>query len=458
MSKKSLLEKIFSAPAEILETTVKVGAEIEQDIAEKGPVKSAKKYWNILGPGLVTGAADDDPSGIATYSQVGAQTGFGLIWSSLFSFPLMVAVQEMCARIGLATGIGLASNIKTHYSKKVLMALTGLLLFANIFNIGADLGAMAKAVQLLWPSASFTLLIFFFAITSLVLQIFVSYKKYSAYLKYLTFVLFAYVATALSVEVNWAEVLRHTFWPDFSFTKETVILLCAVLGTTISPYLFFWQSSQEVEEQILHGEKTVEKRRLGTNEQDIKNMRIDVISGMFVSNLVMFFIITACSVTLYSNGIFDIQTAEEAALALRPFAGDFAYVLFTLGILGTGLLAIPVLSGSSSYALAETFGWKAGLYRKLNQATSFYGVMIVSVLLGLSMNFVGIDPIDSLIYAALFNGIVSPVMIFFILRLSGDGAIMGKFKNGFWANAMGWLAFVLISLVGVSAVVSILFL
>ena len=457
MSKKSLIEKIFSAPAEVLEKTVEVGVDIEQTLSEEKPVKVAKKYWDILGPGLVTGAADDDPSGIATYSQVGTHKGFGLIWLSLFSFPLMLTIQEMCARIGLATGVGLASNIRTYYSKKILYICTLLLLFANVFNIGADLGAMAKATELLLPAIPFTFLIFFFALVSLFLQIFVPYKKYAKYLKYLTFVLFAYVATALSVEMNWSEVLHHTFVPHFAFTKDEIILLCAILGTTISPYLFFWQSSQEVEEQILHGEKTIEERRSLTNREDIKNMRIDVTSGMFISNLIMFFIIASCAATLYASGLTDIKTAEDAALALRPFAGDFAYVLFTLGILGTGMLAIPVLAGSSSYAISEAFGWKTGLYRKLKQARAFYGVIIVAMFLGLLLNFVGLDPIQALIYAALLNGIISPVMIFFIIQLSSRQEVMGDFKNSKFLNLVGWFTFVVISLVGIGAIVSLLY-
>jgi NRAMP (natural resistance-associated macrophage protein)-like metal ion transporter len=259
--KKTLLEKIFSAPAEILEKGVEIGHDLKNDIEGERPVKAAVSYWKNLGPGLTTGAADDDPSGIATYSQIGASQGFGLIWLSLFSFPLMGVVQEMCARIGLTTGVGLSANIRRYYSKKILYLCTTLLLFANVFNIGADLGAMAKAVQLIFPHFSFTLLILIFAISSLFLQIFIPYKKYAHYLKYLTLVLFAYVVSAFSVNIQWVEVIKNTVIPNFHFSKEVIILLCAALGTTISPYLFFWQSSQEVEEEILHGEKTEEKRR-----------------------------------------------------------------------------------------------------------------------------------------------------------------------------------------------------
>ena len=414
-----------------------------------------KKYWKTLGPGLTTGAADDDPSGIATYSQMGASQGFGLIWLSLFTFPLMAVIQEMCARIGLVTGVGLAANIKKYYSKKILYFCTALLLFANVFNIGADLGAMAKGAQLIFPTLNFTFLIFLFAIFSLFLQIFISYKKYAKYLKYLTFVLLAYVISAFSVKINWGEVLQNTIIPSFHFSKEVIILICAALGTTLSPYLFFWQSSQEVEEEILKGKKTVEMRRMNNTPQDMKNMRIDVWSGMFVSNLIMFFIIAASAATLFANGITNITSASEAAIALRPFAGDFAFMLFALGILGTGLLAIPVLAGSASYAISESFGWKTGLYRKLKQATSFYGVIIVAMALGIILNFIGLDPIKTLIYSTVLNGIISPFMIFFIIHLSGNENIMGNFKNKKMGNIFGWLTFALISLVGIGAIVSV---
>ena len=414
-----------------------------------------KEYWKTLGPGLITGAADDDPSGIATYSQMGAQSGFGLIWLALFSFPLMAVVQEMCARIGLATGVGLAANIRKYYSKKALYLCTAFLLFANVFNIGADLAAMAKGTQLLLPTLPFTFLIFLFAIFCLLLQIFVSYKKYAKYLKYLTFVLLAYVISAFYVKINWAEVLRHTIIPTFSFSKDLVILICAALGTTISPYLFFWQSSQEVEEQILRGEKTIDLRRESVTPEDMKTMRIDVWSGMFVSNLIMFFIIAACAGALFLNGITNIASASDAALALRPFAGNFAYLLFALGILGTGLLAIPVLAGSASYAISESFGWKTGLYRKFRQALSFYGVIIAAMLLGIVLNFIGLDPIKMLIYSAVLNGMISPFMIFFVIRLSSNREVMGVFKNKKITNIFGWLTLVLISLVGIGAIIFI---
>lgn len=454
--RKSIWEKLFSAPAQMLEESVEIGEKLGEDIKQEKSVKVAGRYWKILGPGLVTGAADDDPSGIATYSQMGASHGFGFMWLSLYTLPLMGVVQEMCARIGLATGVGLAANIRKYYSKKILYLCTTLLLFANVFNIGADLGAMAKATQLLVPTLSFIFLIFVFAIFSLFLQVFVSYKKYSKYLKYLALVLFGYVISALLVKMNWFEVFHNTIIPRFTFSKDSVILLCAALGTTISPYLFFWQSSQEVEENILHGEKTIEMRQAGISTETIKDMRVDVWSGMFISNMVMFFIIAACAATLYTNGITNINTASDAAVALRPFAGNFAYILFAFGILGTGLLAIPVLAGSASYAISESFGWKTGLYRKLKDATSFYGVIIVAMLIGLGLNFIGLDPIKMLIYSALLNGIISPFMLFFIIHLSGNEEVMGAFKNRTLSHIIGWITFILISLVGIGAIVSLI--
>jgi len=436
--RKSILEKLFSAPAEVLEKTVELEKEIKQDIKNQEPIKKANEYWHILGPGLTTGAADDDPSGIATYSQMGASKGFNLIWLSLFSFPFMGVIQEMCARIGLTTGVGLATNIKRVYSKKILYFCTVLLLFANVFNIGADLGAMAKGTQLIFPWLGFAFLVIGFAILTLILQIFIPYKRYSKYLKYLAFILFAYVFTAFSVKINWSDVLYHTVIPAIKFSKDEVILICAAFGTTISPYLFFWQTSQEVEEEILRGGKTEEMRRSKNTAEDIRKMRIDSWSGMFLSNLIMFFIIATCAATLFQNGITNIGTAADAALALKPFAGNFAFILFAIGIIGVGLLAIPVLAGSASYAMSETFGWKFGLYRKLKKATAFYGVIIVAMFLGIILNFIGIDPIKALIYSAVLNGIISPVILFFIVHISGREDIMGQFKNKKIANILGW--------------------
>ncbi|MCX6753198.1 MAG: Nramp family divalent metal transporter [Candidatus Nomurabacteria bacterium] len=417
--------------------------------------KNIKQYWKSLGPGLTTGAADDDPSGIATYSQTGAKYGFGFTWLALFTIPLMSVVQEMCARIGMVTGQGLAANIKKHYSKKVLYFCTALLLFANTFNIGADLGAMSQGTQLIFPHLNFALLVVLFAILSLVFQIFIPYKTYAKYLKYLTFVLLAYIFSALMVDMDWYEVLRHTFVPSMSFSKDSIILLSAILGTTISPYLFFWQTSQEVEEHILSGE--VDELQKDENEinSDIKKMRIDVWSGMFFSNLVMFFIIIACASTLFKEGITNIGTAADAAKALEPFAGHFASLLFAIGIIGTGFLAIPVLAGANSYAVSECFNWKEGLYRKWNEAIAFYGVIVVAVGLGILLNFIGLDPIKALIYSAVLNGLVAPVILFLIVRLSSNEEIMGKFKSRPITKIVGWIAVSLMAIVGVATIISL---
>ena len=451
--KKTILEKLFSAPAEVLEKGIEIGNEIEQDIKNQKPVKEMKEYWKILGPGFTTGAADDDPSGIATYSQIGASRGFSLIWLSLFSFPFMVTIQEMCARIGITTGVGLATNIKRHFSKKILYFCVVLLLFANIFNIGADLGAMAESTRLIFPDISFYLLVVFFALVSLALQIFIPYKKYSKYLKYLALILIAYIVSAFYVNIDWSTVFKHFVIPSVNFSKDEFILICAAFGTTISPYLFFWQTSQEVEEEIEKGEKTEEARRMLVTDTDIKKMRIDVWSGMFLSNIVMFFIIATCAATLFSNGITNINTAADAAEALRPFAGDASFFLFTLGIIGVGLLAIPVLAGSASYALSEAMNWKVGLNKKLKQATSFYGVIIIAMTLGIFMNFIGLDPIKTLIYSAVLNGIISPVILYLIVKISSSEEVMGKYKNKKATNIIGWFAVLLLSLVSIGTII-----
>lgn len=415
-----------------------------------------KKFWKTLGPGLTTGAADDDPSGIATYSQLGAERGFGLSWLSVFSFPLLSVIEEMSGRIGIVTGTGLSTNIRRHYPRAVLYGCTTLLLFANIFNIGANLGAMAEASQLLYPGLNFGALVVAFALFTLILQVFVPYKIYAKYLKYLALVLLAYIFSALSVQVEWSKALYHAVVPSLEFSKEEIILVCAALGTTISPYLFFWQTSQEVEEEIMHGDKTEYSRVLHATSKDIFNMRLDVWTGMFVSNLVMFFIIAASAATLNASGIQSIETAADAALALRPFAGDFAFFLFAAGIIGTGLLSIPVLAGSASYAVAESFGWKEGLFQKLKKAGAFYGVIALSIILGILLNFTGIDPIKALIYSATLNGIISPVVLFLIVRISGRDDIMGPFKSSFFESAMGWFATIVMAAVSILALYFIL--
>lgn len=451
---KNAVERSFEAPAHALEETIEAVERGEHKFISKKPFKLAEEYWSTLGPGLTTGAADNDPSGIATYSQAGAQYGLQLIWLSLFTYPFMATVQEMCARIGIVSGEGLAANIRRHYPAGVLYGATALLFFANTLNIAADLGAMAASTRLLLPSVQAELLVVLFALVSLGLQIFTTYARYATYLKYLTLAMFSYVVVAFSVHLDWVSVLQHTIIPSFTVTKGHVFLLAAILGTTISPYLFFWQTSQEVEEGIMHGEKSIAARRHDVSPTSIRRMRTDVWSGMLFSNLITFFIFAACAGTLYANGITNIATAEQAAAALRPF-GEFAYWLFAIGIVGTGLLAVPVLAGSTAYALAESLGWKYGLYRKLKQAYAFYGIIIVSMLVGVAANFMHLDPIKGLIWAAVANGVISPIILYFVVRLSGNKRIMGEHANGSLAHTVGWVTVILMALSGIAAIVSI---
>lgn len=451
MSSK-IIEQIASAPAEGLEKTLKATEQLAKKLANNKPVKKAGAYWATLGPGLTTGAADDDPSGIATYSQTGAQYSTSLLWLAAFTFPLMAIVQEMCARIGLVTGRGLAGNIKRHYPAWVLYVCTALLFIANTFNIGADLGAMAKAVQLIWPSFGFAPLVIFFTVLSLILQIFTSYAQYAKYLKWLALVLLAYIFSAFFVNLNAKDIIFHTLVPHISLNRDQIFLICGILGTTISPYLFFWQTSQEVEEQIMEGKTSIKLRESETSNAEIKKMRIDVWTGMFFSNITMFFIIVTCAAALYQNGITDIKTAADAAAALKPIAGPFASLLFALGIVGIGLLAVPVLAGSTAYAMSEAMGWKQGLYRKLKEARPFYGIIIISMFLGLLMNFVGLDPIKGLIYAAVLNGLVAPVILILIVQLSSNKKIMNSRANGRLGTALGWTVTTLMILVGVATI------
>ena len=422
---------------------------------KKGDVLSeGKNYIKKLGPGLITGAADDDPSGIATYSQTGAQFGTSLIWLAAWTLPLMATVQEMCARIALVTGNGLAKNIKHTYRKEILYISTILLFVANTLNIGADLGAMAKSVQLIFPHFPFVTLIILIGSIGLALPVIVPYRRYAKYLKWLVVTLFSYVITGLIIHMDWSDILRNGIIPHIAFTKEQILLITAILGTTISPYLFFWQTSQEIEEKIYEGKTTVHARR-GTNKLEIKKMRTDVWSGMFLSNLVMFFIIAVCANTLFINGITNINTASDAALALTPLAGKFTTILFALGIIGTGMLAVPVLAGSASYAISESFGWKEGLYQKLNKARSFYAIISISIIIGIIINFLGIHPIKALIYSAIVNGIIAPIIIIFIVHISSNKKIMGRFKNSLSKNIIGWLIIILMSIASIATIISI---
>lgn len=435
---------------------IQVAGKVAYKMSELPPAKQVKKFWHGLGPGLTTGAADDDPSGIATYSQTGAKYGFQLLWLAPLTFPLMAIIQEMCARIGLATGKGLAANIKQYYPKWILYLVATLLFLANSFNIGADLGAMAKATQLLAPVLPFWLLVIGFVVISLIMQIFISYNRYSKYLKYLALLLLVYIATAFVInDFPWRLVIHNTFIPTLTYSKDQIILICGILGTTISPYLFFWETSQEVEEKISAGKTTLAQRQ-EINHQEIKKMRLDVWMGMLLSNLVMFFIIAVAAGTLFQEGIVNINTAAEAAEALRPLAGHYAFLLFAIGIIGTGLLAIPVLAGSASYAISESFGWREGLYLKFRQGIYFYSVIILSMLIGLSINFLNINPIKALIYSAVANGLVAPIILIFILKISSNRHIMNSHHNSKRLSIIGWIITIAMIVTGIATVISLL--
>jgi len=452
---EELIEKVAEAPAVAVEKAIDTSREIQKTFVNQTQVKKVRAYWKLLGPGLTTGAADDDPSGIATYSQTGARFGFQYLWLAAFTFPFMAIIQEMCARIGLVTGRGLAANIRLNYPRWVIYLCALLLFIANTINLGADLGAMAKATQLVLPDLNFLVLVLFFTIFSLILQIFTSYETYAKYLKWLALILASYIFTAFASDIDWFKVAKGVLIPTFSFGKDHIILITAVLGTTISPYLFFWQTSQEVEEEILEGKTTLEQRERA-DPQEIKHMRTDVWSGMFISNLIMFFIIATTAATLHANGITNIQTAADAAAALKPLAGDKAAYLFSAGIIGTGLLAVPVLAGSASYALAESLKWRSGLYRSLKGASAFYGVIIISMLIGLVLNFFNVNPIKALLYSAVLNGLIAPIILVLIVRISSSEKIMGPNKNHPWVSLFGWLITLVMILAALGALLSLI--
>ncbi len=407
--------------------------------------KSSKlfRFWKILGPGLVTGASDDDPSGIATYSQAGAAYGLSTLWTALITFPLMASIQEMCARIGLVTSHGLAGTLKTNYSKPVLYLMLLFSFPAIVMNIGADIAGMGAVGNLLFPSIKATYFSIGFTLVLLLLIIYLPYQKIATVLKYLCLILLVYVIVPFLYKQDWVAVLKATFIPKIRFDKDFLSILVAILGTTISPYLFFWQATMEVED------KKGKKKNLIVNKRIINEMRKDVDFGMLFSNLVMFFIILTTGSVLFNGNIHQIDTVEQAAQALKPLAGNAAYLLFALGVIGTGLLAIPVLSGSLSYIVTESFGWKEGLDKKFQKAKAFYLIIAISLILGLSLNYIGISPIKALIYSAILYGLTAPVLIAIILHISNNKKIMGKNINGKISNILGFAALVLMTLAGV---------
>jgi NRAMP (natural resistance-associated macrophage protein)-like metal ion transporter len=396
------------------------------------------RYFQTLGPGLVTGASDDDPSGITTYSVAGAAYGYGFLWTAIITFPLMAAIQLICARIGLVTGRGLAGAVGRHYPRPLLLSACLILLVANVFNVAADLGGMAEAAAMLTglPALPF-ILVFGVGITAV--TVYTSYGTFARSLKWLTAVLFAYIAAAVLARPNWFAVLRATVVPAFQWNERAVGTLVAILGTTISPYLFFWQASQEVEEEKGRGKRTLAQRR-GATVHDLADARLDVNTGMFFSNVVMYFIILATAATLYRTGLHDIQTAKQAAEALRPLAGDAAYLLFGLGLIGTGLLAVPVLAGSASFAVAEIFNWRAGLDLKPRPAWRFYLVLAGAIVCGMVLDVFNTNPIRILFLSAVLNGLLAPPLMLLVMLVGNNRKIMGEDVNGFWLNLLGWLA------------------
>jgi len=415
--------------------------------------KKTKNLLKIVGPGLITGAADDDPSGIATYSQTGAQFGYGQLWTALFLLPFMVAIQEACARIGAVTGKGIAAVVKENYNKKILYGLLALILVANTINIGADLGAMGAAAQLIIP-VNFVILTLFFTVLILVLEIFVSYKNYARILKWLALVLLSYPLTVFLISEPWGTILRATLLPHVEFSFAFLFIITGVLGTTISPYMFFWEASEEVEEEK---EKHLIKHGIvKPTKAFIRAMRLDNFLGMLSSEAATWCIIIVAATVLNTHGVTNIGTAADAAKALEPLvhsfpdAGTIAKWLFAIGIIGLGLLAVPVLSASASYALTETLNWKEGLNLKLKRAHGFYGVITIATLIGLMINFIGINPMKALVFTAVFNGVAAVPLIFIIARMAGSKKIMGEHKSGVLSNIFVWATFVLMAAAAVA--------
>jgi NRAMP (natural resistance-associated macrophage protein)-like metal ion transporter len=412
-----------------------------------------KSFLRKLGPGIITGAADDDPSGIATYSQAGAQFGLNMLWTTLITFPLMVGIQIVSARIGRVTGEGLAANIRRLFPRWVLLVVVSLLVVANTINIAADIAAMGEALQLVVGGGEHGHAVVF-GVLSLLLQVFIPYQRYVRVLKWLTLSLLAYVAVAFSVHIDWPATIRQSLAPDLSFNPEFVAVVVAVFGTTISPYLFFWQASQEVEElRAGNGSSS-----LASTPEDawvhMRRIKVDTYVGMGFSNLIAFFIILSAALTLHVAGITQIQTSAQAAQALRPIAGDFSFLLFSLGIIGTGMLAVPVLAGATAYAVADSFGWRQGLDRKLFEATEFYAIIAFATLGGLLLDFTPIDPIKALFWSAVINGVIAvPIMIVMML-MAGRADVMGPFVIKRRLKFLGWLATAAMALAVVTMLVT----
>lgn len=398
----------------------------------------SRLFLHALGPGLITGASDDDPSGIGTYSSVGAQFGFALLWMAAWLLPMMLAVQEVCARIGIITNKGLAQVIKEHYSKKIVFGVVLLLIIANVANIGADLGAMAASLAML-THINYYVGAVGFALIIILIEVFVHYHLYVKVLKWLTISVFAYIVTGFVIHPDWLLVVQKSFVPEIHLNSAYFFAMIAVFGTSITPYLFFWQASEEVEENKLLGNTMCKGKKRCDR---IARMRTDVNAGMILANVVFFFIVMTTAQVLFKNGITNIDSPQQAALALRPLAGNYAYLLFALGIIGTGLLAVPILAGSGAYALAEIMTWQEGLEEKFSHAKSFYTIIIVSILLGLALNFFHINPIKALYYSAFLNGLIAVPLLAIIMLIGDNIFIMGDERHPRWVRFFGWMAVV----------------
>lgn len=409
-------------------------------------------FLKVLGPGFITGASDDDPSGIGTYAQAGTSLGFATLWTALATFPLMTSVQFICGKVGMVSGMGLAGVLRRYYSRKLLYPVVLGLVVANTINAGTDIGAIAVAINLLAPVPIIAMIVPI-TLTILALQIWGSYRLISKVFKWLGLALLAYIGSAFYAKPDIGEVLRGTFIPTFSFDRTFLTALVAILGTTISPYLFFWQASQEVEEKIEMGQTTLRERK-GATRKELKYAAWDTIIGMFFSNIVMYFIILATAATLFKAGKTNIESATEAAQALRPLAGDAAYFLLALGLIGAGFLAVPILTGSAAYAVSEAFGWKYGLDKKPERAKQFYAIIGVSTLIGTLINFIGINPIKALFWTAVINGFLAPPLLVIIMLVANNKKVMGNKVNGVWTNALGWITTVVMFAAAIALVLT----
>lgn len=446
-------------PDEIIKEAEQVSSQNTKPVKHRHP-KKLSRFLRILGPGIVTGAADDDPSGIATYSQAGAQFGFQMPWTMLFTYPLMTAVQEACMRIGAVTGKGLAAAVREHYPRKILFPVVLLVVLANTLNIGSDIGAMAASTQLIVPGLPFPVLAIAFALLVILLEVLISYRTYIRILKWLSMALFAYFITAFLIEVPWMAVLKATLIPHIEFSNAFLYIIVGIFGTTISPYLFFWQTSNVVEDEIADHRLAQRGGIPKMTKSYLKRLRIDTAVGMLFSNVTAWFIIVVGAVVLNHAGVTNINSAADAARALEPLvhtfpnAGFLAKLIFAVGVIGIGLQSIPVLAGSSAYAVAETFSWREGLYRKFKQSRNFYFVIIFGTLAGLLFNFIGFDPIKALVFTAVFNGIAAVPLIFLILRISSREDVMGEHRSG-WLSKIGlWVAFIVMGIFAIALLAS----